>query len=469
MNKILTISANDFIKQGIRTSRGSVEAGLFYYAVGIDPFNNPGYLNTGFASSQIGAGVVVDNIKWFLPTVGGGSGQTYVFGYGNTGKIYRLNTVTNVVTLLGTALSSVGNGFELYKNAVYYSTNTNLGKMTDINGAIPTLNGTFATFTNTISQHPLHSFAGSLWCGDYDHIDKNDGTTHTNNVLDLENDYTIVDIDDDGYYLVVAAIKEAAGGTASKSINKIFFWDMVSPSWNYEWEITEGTLTSISKSGGGRELVAFTGAGLYQFSISNSPSPIIQGSGNNLQSPILESDLQPIPGAVSFWRGGLVWRCSNGVMLLGKVLSHLPKIIIIPISSSTLLSFYVGGFNNIYWSAGNNLYVGSGFGNATLITGTVDLPQPYHIQKLKLLLGSVFGTNDYVQVSIFNDKATAPSSAQREFSSTNDGIVKRSFIGNVDVIANYFFVSIVFGGAVNGIQFRKLEIYGEPIDEETTI
>jgi|GEM_PF-6067711 len=460
MRKILEITADQFMKMGISTSKYTTASGLFWRAAGIDPFIIPGTLMGGYNPSQIGAAVVTETIKYFLPTTGSGK---YIFGYGDGGDIYRIDISTDAVELLTTVASSVGNGFELFKGKIYYASNASLGEMSGIEDATPTFS-TVGSFTNSISDHPLHAFAEKLYCGDGDHLDSYDGSTFSDNVLDLPSDYTIIDIDDDGYYIVIAAVKKTGGLT--RTTNKLFFWDGTSSSWNVEWDLPEGELTGISKAGRGNLMVAFAGSGMYFFSVASAPEIFVDVSSNS-NAPFTEADFQPFSGALHFWRGNIAWASNGKIFAYGRVLFNAPKIITTPISLSNIKSFHVDAFNRIYASTTDNkLYkLASGNVDASFETGLIDLKRPYSITRVKLFLVDPLSATSSVQVQLTNeDVGTAVF--DKTFDSATYGTTKRSFWADVQMEAKGLRAIVTLNG---GAIFKKLEIYGIPISNETTI
>ena len=472
--KILEITAEQFMRSGISGSLYSADSGLFYSAAHVDPFNIPGVLTGGYTPAQIGAAVVVDTIKYFCSSLGAGGNGVYSFGYGDTGKMYRINLFDDTVALLATVATSVGNGLELYNAAVYYSRNGYLGKMTNIEGTTPTFNDTFGTFTNSIAEHPLHKFAGKLYCGDGDHLDMNDGTTHSDNVLDIPSEYKIIDIDDDGYYLVIVAVKRPDTGNLNRTSTKIYFWNAISPyTWNMEWEINDGEITGISHIGE-RQMMAFTNAGIYSFTVSSAPKPFIETGGTG--APFTSNDFQPFAGAIQSWRGCLSWASNGKIFTYGKVLYNLPKIITTPVSLADIKSFFVGSssYNWLYASTTENkLYkISTGSFGGVFQTGYIDLKRPWLIKRVKLYLQDTLASanGSMVEVQLIGDNGEA--TFQKFFSSDGYsdnpayGTTKRSFWADGEEIATRIRVYVDMTGYNT---FRKLEIYGYPLSNEITI
>lgn len=450
------------MRMGISTADDTTIAGLFSEAGGIDPFSLPGTLVGGYTPSQIGTAVVADTIKYFCPTVGSG---VYNFGYGDAGKLYRINLTTDAVELLRTVAGSTGNGLALYKSAVYYSLAAALGKMTSIEAGTPTFDDAFAAFTNSLAEHPLHVFQNKLYCGDKDHIDSNDGTTHSDNVLDIPSDYTIIDIDDDGYYLVIAAVKKTGGLTRTE--NKIFFWDTINPyTWSVEYGPNEldGEITGISKIGG-RKMVAFTGAGMYFFTVSSSPQIFLESTASGY-GPFAPADFQPFAGALVHWRGCLAWASNGHIFTYGRVLPNLPKIIAKPVILASIKSIAVNAFDWVLASTtANKLYkIRTGNAGGGFETGVIDLKGPYLITRIKVFNRDLLASAHYPRVRLVNETGTAEIDIS--FLSSVYGTTKRSHWGTGEIQAQFLRILIDLTGFVT---FRKLEVYGIPLSKELTI
>ncbi len=457
--KILEITADQFMKMGLGAGKYTTAAGLFYLATGIDPFLIPGTLRGGYIPVQMGSGTVTDTIKYFLDgEVSGVAG--YIFAYGSDGNLYRITPGSTTVALLQATAASVGNGFEIYKGAIYYSRNGYLGKMTDIASTPPTYDDDFGTFTNSIDEHPLHVFAGKLYCGDGDHIDYTNGTTVTGwgeNVLDIPPGLTIVDIDDDGYYLVIGAVQKSTQGGV-KTASHIFFWDGISLDWNVEYVIQEGYLTGISNIGG-RKMVAFTGM-MHSFTISSSPEVFVETSGG--YGPFSSSDFSPFAGSIQYWNGHLAWANNGKILAYGKVMFNTPKIIAVPFSLASINSFFYSKIGSIYASTTDDkLYrISSGNVDATIETGLIDLKNPYLISRIKLFTVDTLSSGPTITVILCNEDMV-----ETTFSKTLSGAY-RSFWGDgAEITAQLLRVIITL---TNGAVFRKVEVYGRPLSNEIT-
>ena len=474
MKQIFQFSADDFMKQGVSTGKHTTEGGLFFQAYGIDPFIVPGLLQSGISASQF-ANTIVNNdaMTYFLPSVSAGVGGDYVFGIGSNGttaSIYRIDSGYGVSAMAGLTASQAL-GFESFNGNIYYSMNATIGQLTNFNNVVADaswnsqLMGLTASAAGT--EHPLHSFITDLYIGDGYRLHSYDGATKTAEAQVFPTDYTIIDIDDDGSYLVIAAIKKGRTGL-TKTINKIYFWDTLSDGWNGEWEIPEGKLTGISKSGNGNEMVAFTGQGMYAFSISNAPQLIIPGS-DSAYYPVSSNDLSPFSGAIQHQGGCLTWASGGHILKYGKIFNNLKNILTYPVTLANIKSIYVDAYNRIIASTTDKkIYsITSTNGTGTLKTGSINLPQPTLIQKIKVYTKYVLTAGQSIQVQISNE-AVGTIAIDRTFDSSTVDVTKLSWVLPCDqvVLANSINIDIVLTG---GVTFKKLELYGEPRPIESTI
>jgi len=465
MEPILTITADQFLKYGISGARDTTAGGIFWQAEGVNAFGKPGVLYHFGSLSGIGTGVVVDTINYLIPTSGSGN---YIFGYGNGGHIYRIDTFYDSVEDLTTvtAAGSKGVGFGSLGSDIYYSTSQYLGKMSNIEDASPTFNDTFGTFNNA-TVHPLHEFGGYLYAGDGNEIAFTDGSTFTTSALVLPSGYNIVDLDDDGYYLVIAARKSS--GDLNRIVNKIFFWNTGGKSWQREY-LLPGKLTAIYRYPEGG-LVAFHRQAVSRFSFSTSPFPIIRAGKESVYS-IKFADLVPSEGGVNVWRNNIIWKGDNKFLTFGRVLDGLPEIITAPIGINNGKAIYIadGVSEYIYLSTTTpKLFSSAGLSNtvATIRTNNIDLKRPYLIKKIKLRTGTTFSSSTPVPsitVVLNNDSGDSKSLS---FSYNKYGTDKIEFwSSDFSLLASYLFIEI---DLYNWAEFKSLEIYGEPISRTTTI
>lgn len=461
MQKVLEITADQFIKNGISTNAYSTLGGLFQRAYSVDPFKIPGLLLAGWEPAEIGTGgIVEEDIKHFVQTVGT---TDYLTMYGAYGGLMRLDLATDTVTSLRTVADSTGQGLSLFLGSVYYSRNSTIGKMTDIEAAPPTFDDDYKQLLYSNTNHPLHTFQGYQFCGDKDVISSDDGTDYIEAALVIGSDYTIVDIDDDGYYLIIGAVKEA--GSNSRKETHIFYWDTVSPNFNIEFVIEEGNLTSLSKFDKGRTMIAFTGSGAYVFNYASSPTPFL-ASSDSVKSPFITTDLQPSIGGVGSWKNQLTWAAKDRLLTYGKVLNNTPKIFTSPIALEGIESFYVNASYQIYASAKNNLYkCSTGYKDAIFETNMIELPQLTAIKAIKLYIADPFTATTSIEVRVTNE-AIETSVIETTFDSATYGTTNRVFRIPVDAQTEYLRVIVeIIGGAT----FRKVELWGDPIPNERIV
>lgn len=472
MQKILSISADDFMKQGVSTGKHTTEGGLFFQAYGIDPFIVPGLLQSGISASQFYT-TMSDTINYFIPSVSAGVGADYVFGMGTNGttaSIYRIDSGYGVSAMAALSASQAL-GFESFNGDFYYSMNTTVGKLSNFNSVVAdcSWNSQLINLTATAAgtEHPLHALYTDLYIGDGYRLHSWNGSTKTSEELVLPSDYTIIDIDDDGSYLIIAAVKKGRAGI-TKAINKIYYWDTISDNnfYSVEWEIPEGIMTGISKSGNGNEMIAFTGQGMYTFSVSNSPKLIIPGNDSQYY-PVSSNDLSPFSGAIQNQGGCLVWASGGHVLKYGKIFNNLRNILTYPITLANIKSIYVDAYNRMIASTTDkNVYrITSTNGTGTLKTGSISLPQPTLIQKIKVYTNYVLTAGQSIRVQIYNE-STNTDIIDKTFDSSTVDVSKLSWVLPCSALCNQVNIFITLTG---GVTFKKLELYGEPRPYESTV
>ena len=462
MKKLLEISADHFLKTGINASRHSTVPEMgFFRAPGMDPFAVPGLFSGGVSATDLSAGIVTSVINHFVQ----GSGtSSLVFAYALNGDIYRFNGTNGTLDSISRTLAaSQGQGLIHFQGSLYYSQNAQLGAANNPESYPPAWTDAFAAFTNSLVDHPMHVFQGELFVGDGNLVGSTLGTgEYTGAKLTLPPDVRIIDIDDDGYYLVIAcARKGTTGGLLTRIETKVFYWDTDSPNWNFEWSVNEGEVTSISKTNRGRVMRLFTGSGQYLFTYASSPELFTPGSTSSF-APFGVTDLQPSIGGVGFWKGQEAWTSNGRFWTYGQIAPKLPKIFAQPISLSGIKAFFVDGFANIFASATDNKFyrLSTGNTNPVIETNLIDLGAPVDIKAIKLFVGDLLSASTSVQVQITGED-TGTATLDETFNSTNSGIVNRVFTRKTAVLkAEYVRLLITINGGAN---VRKVELWGDPI------
>lgn len=458
MQKILTITADDFIKNGITAHKFSSATGLFWRGLGIDPFILPGALSPGYLPSEIGSGTVDQPINHFV----GGAGQTaFVTCYANAGDIYRINITSDAVEQLRAVTSSQGQAMVLWRGELRYTRNSTLGRATNPDGDGPTFTDDYKQLSDSRADHPLHVFQGNLYGGDGDIIFLEEASGYTEAKLTLPSDYVVVDIDDDGYYLVIAMVKK--GGSLLTSLDsKVVFWDTVSPNFNVEWTIPGGAITALTKTQRARVLRVFTGVAAFDFSFSGAPEALVPGSTSS-HSSFHTNDLIPAIGGTGQFRAQDAWAANDKLWTYGKVSAISDRRFYSPIFLSGIKAFYADAFDRVFASSSDNkLYkIASGsYTPANLETARIELKQPMYIKAIKLFLVDAISSGS-IQIQITNENFGS-AVVDETFNSTNSGSTNRVLWRNIGPLAAQDLRIIV--NLINGQSFRSMELWGDPIN-----
>lgn len=243
-------------------------------------------------STSIGGVTVVDNPIAGVSRITSSS-AAHLYMIGSSGHFYDLdlfNTASISDKRSGTPITNPANGIAIFKpnggtEYLFYWQQSQIGRW-DLVGAYPTgwTDNHFAGLQST-SYHPVHTFAGNVYYGNKDRIGMiydNSGTAANNtNVLDFPSDYTVLDLTDDGTYLV-ATISKNLGGT-SLGDTKVIFWDTVSSSWNKEYKIDDPYVVSLQSESS--TIYAVGRNNLYVFNYDTAPRLIKSGTFNAGATP----------------------------------------------------------------------------------------------------------------------------------------------------------------------------------------
>jgi len=231
------LTPQDFLT-GLALSQN--KGGLWLDMRGIDFYVRGTYLN-GVGSIKpfyppTDLGTINAKIKrWAKYSTGTASLNQYNFGIGN-GYAYRIKYPVQFTEL--ETESGADKGIAKCEisgtDYMYVATSTKLARITNLTGTMTWDNNSgsyYGTFNNS-GNHPAHTMYDITWWGDGNQVAKleSDGT-FTANALDLPDDYTIVSISEWDIYLAILAVR---GKSYFTQESRIFFWDMSSPTWNFD-------------------------------------------------------------------------------------------------------------------------------------------------------------------------------------------------------------------------------------------
>ena len=297
------IDKKDFLK-GLSLSE---ELGGFWRDMqGIDVYRTPGVLRPavilGSVYSESSSPALTTPITQLIPTNVDGSIQA-VIALSNAHAVrIRLNAAdsenvattvvfsgANAADKLGAAIYRLGSASS-NRPALFYSLDTDIG-MYDFSLAFGTNGNWDDNFMSTIPasgaaigserframyHHKRHNI---LYWNDGNEVDKFDALTGVNgtltqSALDLPVEWEIRDFAQLRDYLAILAVNPPTGGSDDQFIqvnSKVFFWDGISDSWNYETPLIHDHIVRLLNTEGGLFGVGKgDGISYYQFELEQS-------------------------------------------------------------------------------------------------------------------------------------------------------------------------------------------------------
>lgn len=408
--KLLELKGDDFLKgQSIQPTlpRG----GIFRSSPGFDPFETEGYLQPSLEADEIDA-PSTNGIKTF--TDFNSSGTEYVYAHSNT-KLYQYLRNTPFTQTDKTAEINVTDspfcGAIIWKGRYIYAQKTDLRS-----NILPVASGSDVQILNGSNSSDLDIRAlciGSdknLYVGDYGSVGK--CVLHTGtagNALDaftIDAGYTVRDIVNDGYYLVIFADNNAVTTTNRKQGSyscKIYFWDCSSSKTTADiiYDLP-GNSYIIGAEIVGNAIKVFTYEGIYVCNSGTPPRKIWSFTGN---STITKRPMTPYQitndGETVYWGDGE----TNGQYVYANRGNafYIPYITHGSSAKHTALNFSSGVlFAGIDTPKVYVLNTGTTRGNATAQTANIVLSGLYKLSYIKVTLKEKMSSGQAVSVNLFN-------------------------------------------------------------------
>ena len=257
-----TIRITDF-SGGIADNKFSTVANQFALGQGLN-IDTPGLLTVNQALVNVGSRELLKAIKQGSSTLGSSRSWGIQRGSIETGSgIYTLNdtntwTLSHTSSLLTTLDNIIGIG-----TSIVYSNYNRLGKSTTPFNSTG-YNDSVAKLTGGI--HPLLSKDDIVYIGNTNKIAKYDLSTFVDDILPIESGYSIIDLIDDGNYILILL-----AGNYFGLPSKIYWWDTFSEHYNYSLTLPvygnalgkiEGSPVLIAKNDGSIYSINQTGISL---------------------------------------------------------------------------------------------------------------------------------------------------------------------------------------------------------------
>lgn len=458
------------------------KTGQFFASIGIDPELTVTSSNLGKPTGAIvptryetfsGAydTVFTSAPMWIETTVK----NDYVYSYLANGKLFRYSSSLGSETEIGTPTSGAGNGMKYYDNYIYLATPTNISRYGPLDGS-PSItntywsstlsksvliNTTYPGFSSiTYPNHAMHVHYGKLYFLDFKdgvgrvHFIQTTTTTvqgdtdngSTENALRLPPGYYPFDIESYGSDLIIVC---SPTNTASPSIKQgkamLFFWDCSSSKPYRGIELPDSLGTALYTHYG----VPYVWTGAIDRGVTLS-----RYLGGNQVEPYKSFPVgsPPPAGAIDALGGRISWggkspiNSAACVFSLGYVNTGLPSdalnnTAVIPYTSTVISSFKYVTENSKYpiigWRNGQavntyglskNSSTESFATNNAFYFETINVGQPFEVEKIRLPLGDSVTTNMTVVPTVYVD----------DFSSSTelDTINSTNFNGERNAVLN---------------------------------
>lgn len=466
MQKLLSLDSKDFFT-GIAEGAHSPNTGIFHEADGISPFNVASANSANFGLLQAGPtpqsfSGEADNI-WAYE-VDGATAKAYYLG--DAGHFYEHAGAASLTDLRsGTPISSPAKGTVIFQprggtKYLYYFQLTQIGRW-DLSGTHPTgwTDNHFTGLSST-TLHKPHRFFDEVFYTNTNKIGKiydNAGTAANSvNVLDFPNDYTAVDLTDDGFYLV-AAITTAVSGNAG--INKVIFWDTHSTSWNREWIVPDEYISNVVYNDG---IVYIFGRSKLWACTFNSPPQFVK---------FISRPPQGFPYATTSIRNLLFWGDISGrINYYGRWTTSVPRALFRPFTGMSSVGVAcvarsaVGTFNdNIIASliSGSEAayfeITGTAGTSRSAETIYFDFGTKAIVQRIDIMFGEPLTGSDSLDVDVQADEdASAQDWGTYAVSSTGNN--RRQFkTGYIEAEQ----LKLILNFNAGNPKIKRIEVYGE--------
>lgn len=471
MKKIFELTTEDFLSGVSQIDYGN-RGGLFYSAVGINPFVNIsleskdfGLLQTSKAPIDLTGAVVKDIIIAFATQITG-SGTGYLYGLGNSGHFYVIVLSGAFATTdekSGTQISNTANGLVIYKGKLYYAQTTQIGQVTETTPPFDSASTwdddwSGAASLQDYAYHPMHLFSDKVWVADKDRIDSISGATPTFNsaVLNVPSDYRILALENDGKYLIIG-MTQNLGDNIMMGRTKILFWDTYSDSWNKEWTIPDSNIVCLKTIG--NWIYAICGRGIYRFNYETAPQKLF---------PILTSSNSPDYGrcwGVDNLSDMLIWAGSQ-LQTYGPPLPGYPSAYFTPFAGFTGDVISISGqgrLGYIFVSTSSNKlyyieYLEGGATSKTATTNFIPLGKKYKIEAIKIMTANVLATGDSLNIDVNNDSNSSAVDWGTVSYAAYGAIRQVTLISANPLDAED--LQLVFNFNGGNVKIRKVEVWG---------
>ena len=386
----------------------------------------------------------------------------YVYCYGDAGKFSKIDA-NDVPTFIGSVSNSHGNGLGFYKDSLIYIKDTCIGLCNDPYATTPTFRDT--AIANGIRDYIYHPVAigadqkcyvaNSYQLGRFSDVDTTDWD---GDILTFPNQYRIVALANNGFYLVMGL--NNAGAIKSQGV--VAYWDMVSNQVNRWYPLPEeDKIWHIFHNGSWDYIVC--GEKIYRSNFDTPPE--IWFYRTDIANAEQNGHI------VALWKGGMIWAGEQEINYHGAETSLLEPVVHQPwylagitkitslFAKLTELKLYVAGnTNQLYKIATTN----DALTSVIATTPFIDLGRYWKLHYLKVVTEPL-ASGDSLTLSLISANGGTEMLDATTFTYSADGAKTTKNFSISGRIVNQFQLAATF--TAGDVKIKSIEIYGEAMSE----
>jgi len=433
MQKIIDLQTKDW-SNGISAQANMPIGGYFQSFRGIDPFYNQGLATPSFPEETVTPSTAPLMITNFNT-----GGVTYIYWHSATELKQTLKDSPYTQVDKTSEVSFVGgfavNGAIIWKNKYIYAR-----QGSDIRAnSLPVASGSDIQIKAGVNS----SFDKMAFCvgadGNLYHADNSrvgiltsaTGTAGNANTFNIDSDFNVRDLINNGKYLVIIADNNNQLSTDKKIGNyrcRVYFWDMIKTTADIIYDVQDSYMIAGEQIDG--NIYFFGYNGLYVCNLATSPKlirPFTGYNGVSNQLPLHAYQLTQNKGSL-YWVNGVSDAVKNGnVFAYGNPTTGLQKIFYNP------YSFNGTGLHNIIQVVGEQLWIAtaepkmhivntsSGVGTGVIATLNQIMPNLFRYEYTKIVLAVPLSSGQSVTfLAVTGGGGNAVSSSEtKSYSATN--------------------------------------------------
>lgn len=484
--KIFELKGSDWMK-GLSIQGDYAIGGLFSTATNFNPFAKMGYFQPSLLPVVVDSTTITTQVNQFAPFSDGSDGFSFAIGNrAGTGTkcLYRIKLTDSTVVDYSDKIDqnattgAIGHGGAIvYKNRLIYEQDGSIRS----NLLTPTAVGDTNILSSSLSSGVLNPVMFEVGSDGVLYYTANGnssigkivlttGTTgNTANAFSFtDTSLTPKDICNDGIYTIFIADNNDYKVTTTNTTCRVFFWDTIKSKADIIYDIPDSYLISCRYVDG--KVLILGASGIWVCNSVTAPK---------LVYPIVTSVLPISASAVSRSGNTMYWAArSVGAKIYAYGATIGKAIVYQPYSShvgsiGTDLNIAIAASGTYLLSSTDEPIVrllnsGSTRDGATIVTATNQLPQPYSLSYVKVVLSSPLSSGQEVTLSIHNGGGNVISDTQTKTFATYGA--KQTLIFTVTSSANNLkqFEDININlSSTGGAEVQRVTVYGIPIEDNS--